>query len=96
MTDIEKQLLAAENVANREPEETLEDEPDEPRSDEMDAIDELNATRWNGRGEVRASPTSTSSESETVIILRFTKCMCANSKPPSPPSVRRSRSCGMR
>ena len=51
MTDTEKQLLAAENVANREPEETRELDPDEPSADEMDRADERAermANRWNG------------------------------------------------
>ncbi len=51
MTDIEKQLLAAENVANREPEETLELDPDEPSADEMDRANEHNSNRFNGRSE---------------------------------------------
>ena len=51
MTDTEKQLLAAENVANREPEETRELDPDEPSADEMDRCDERAAYRRNGRGE---------------------------------------------
>ena len=51
MTDTEKQLLAAENVANREPEETQELDPDEPSADEMDRADERAEYRFNGRGE---------------------------------------------
>ena len=51
MTDTEKQLLAAENVANREPEETRELDPDEPSEAEMDRADERAAYRRNGRGE---------------------------------------------
>ena len=51
MTDTEKQLLAAENVANTEPEETQELDPDEPSADEMDRADERAAYRRNGRGE---------------------------------------------
>ena len=47
MTDTEKQLLAAENVANTEPEETQELDPDEPSEAEMDRADER-ANRWNG------------------------------------------------
>ena len=42
-----KQLAYAEKLANREPEETLELDPDEPSEAEMDRVDER-ANRWNG------------------------------------------------
>ena len=60
MTDIEKQLRAAENVASREPEETLELDPDEPSADEPTEAEMHRVDLWrerrrnarNGRGEV--------------------------------------------
>lgn len=46
-----KQLAYAEKLANREPEETQELDPDEPSAEEMDRADEQAermAQRWNG------------------------------------------------
>jgi len=53
MTPNENKALAyAEKLANEEPEETLELDPDEPGADEMDRVDERAAYRRNGRGDV--------------------------------------------
>ena len=46
-----KQLAYAEKLANTEPEETQELDPDEPSEAEMDRADERAAYRFSGRGE---------------------------------------------